>query len=337
MSDQTYRDAILAMEVAALNFANSYINDIGVRQQYIRQTQEMSQSLKEAVRSGAKSPSEAGKIANQMRNEIMEALRIKSSSLGKARAKAMKLKGMTMDEAIIKYSNKRFKQPFDALTKGQQDEVMMDIVASAGRPNAKVNLKLSRLGAAARGLWVLSFVVAAYNIGTAEDKVDATGREAASLAGGMAGGAATGAAVGIWAGPVGVGIGIAVGGALGAIMADRAYVEVRGQSDSRVGSIIDPHINLAWADEAAIAKALVDDAGIDTILVRDVFTALSQDHSGNADDVARIYIDNIKRKKGALEHALRLDRNLKAQLVNVMESGWTSGYERQQINYLKAL
>ena len=297
----------------------------------------MSQSLREAVSSGGKSPTEAAKIASQMRNEIMEAARQKTSTLGLAKARNLKAKGLALDDLVKKYATKKFSKPFEQLTKGQQDEVMMDIVNSAGRANPKVNLRVKRLGAAARGLWVLSIAVAVYNVGSAENKVDAAGREVASLAGGMAGGAATGAAAGIWLGPIGVGVGIAVGGALGAIMADRAYVEIRGQSDDRVGDIIDPHINMVWADEAAIANALISNAGIDTILVGDVFKALSRDHSGNADDVARLYVDLVSRKKGSLEHAIKVDRNLKTQLIDVMESGWTSGFERQQINYLKAL
>ena len=338
MADNSnYREAILALEVACLNFANSWINDTRVRQEYIRQTQEMSRSLKDAVNSGAKSPRQAAEIASQMRNEIMDAARQKTSSLGRARARNLKAKGMAFDDLVQKYANRKFSKPFDQLTKGQQDDVMMDIVGSAGRANPKVNLHVKRLGAAARGLWVLSIAVAVYNVGSAENKADAAGREATSLLGGMAGGAATGAAAGIWLGPVGVGVGIAIGGALGAIMADRAYVEIRGQSDNRVGAIIDPNINMLWADEAAIANSLISQAGIDTVLVSDVFTALSRDHSGNADDVARLYVDLVRRKKGSLEHAIKVDRNLKRQLIEVMESGWTSGFERQQINYLQAL
>ena len=335
--DNNYREAILALEVSCLNFANSYIKDTGVRQDYIRQTQEMSRSLRDAVNSGGKSPTEAAKIASEMRNEIMEAARKRSSPLGKAKARGMKAQGAAFDDLVKKYANRKYSKPFDQLTKGQQDDVMMDIVKSAGRANPKVNLRVKRLGAAARGLWVISMGVAVYNVGTAENKVDAAGREATSLLGGMAGGAATGAAAGIWLGPVGVGVGIAIGGALGAIMADRAYVEIRGQSDNRVGAIIDPNINMLWADEAAIANSLISQAGIDTILVSDVFTALSRDHSGNADDVARLYVDLVSKKKGSLEHAIKVDRNLKQQLIDVMESGWTSGFERQQINYLQAL
>lgn len=335
--DNTYRDAILAMEVTALNFANSFINDTTVRQEYIRRTQAMSQSLKDAVRAGDKSASEAAQIAQEMRNAIMNEARAKTSHLGLAKAKNMKAQGLALDDLVKKYAKERFSKPFSDLTKGQQDEVMMDIVASAGRANPKVNLRVQRIGAAARGLWVLSVAVAVYNVGSAEDKVDAGLREGVSFGGGIAGGAATGAAAGIWFGPVGVGIGIAIGGALGAIMADRAYVEIRGQSNNRVAAIIDPHISVFSADEAAIANALITQAGIDTILVSEVFRALSRDHSGNADDVARLYVDLVRRKKGSLEHALKLDRNLRTQLVSVMESGWTSDFERQQINYLQAL
>ena len=335
--DNKFREAILALEVAGLNFANSLINDTRVRQEYIRRTQAMSQELKGAVNSGSMKPDQAAKIASEMRNEIMEAARRKTSKFGLAKARKMKPKGAALDDLVKKYASKKFSKPFEQLTKGQQDEVLMEIVASAGRSNAKVNLKLKRVGAAARGLWVISIAVAAYNIGSAENKADAAGKEGASLAGGIAGSAMAGAAAGIWFGPVGIGVGMAIGGTLGAIMADRTYVEVRGQSDSRVAEIIDPNISIFSADEQAIADALVSKAGIDTGLVSNVFDAMVRDHSGNADDVARLYVDQVKRRKGSLQHALKLDRNLRSKLISIMEGGWTSAFERQQISYLNSL
>ena len=272
-----------------------------------------------------------------MRNEIMDAARLKTSRLGLAKAKQLKTKGLVLDDLIKKYSTRKFSKPFEQLTKGQQDEVLMAIVESAGRANPKVHLRVKRIGAAARGLWVISFAVAAYNIGSAENKIDAVGKEGASVAGGIAGSMAAGAAAGIWFGPVGVAVGMAIGGTLGAVMADRTYVELRGQSDSRVAEIIDPNINIFSADEQAIANALVSKAGIDTGLVANVFDAMMRDHSGNADDVARLYVDLVKHRKGSLQHALKLDRNLRSKLVSIMEGGWTSSFERQQINFLSSL
>lgn len=54
-----FREAILALEVAGLNFANSLINDSRIRQEYIRKTQAMSQELKGAVNWGQMKPAQA--------------------------------------------------------------------------------------------------------------------------------------------------------------------------------------------------------------------------------------------------------------------------------------
>jgi hypothetical protein len=74
-----------------------------------------------------------------------------------------------------------------------------------------------------RGLLVLAVGISVYNIATAQDKVDAAGRESAvtgaSIAGGMAGGALAGLACGPGA-PVCVTLGAFIGGAAAAMGVD---------------------------------------------------------------------------------------------------------------------
>lgn len=336
-NDNTYHHALQALEITALNFAYRFIKDSGVRQNYIRHTRAMSQELKASVQAGAKSPLEAAKIATEMRNEIMDMARTRTSDIGLAKAKGLKPKGMAFDSLVKKYAQKKFKLPFDSLTKGQQDEVLMEIVEAAGRANPKVSAGAARLGAVGRGLWVLSIAVAVYNIGSAEDKADATQRELAGAGGGFLGGAAGGATAGIWFGPIGVAVGVAVGGVLGAVMADQAYVQIRGQKNATVDSIISRYTNFVSTDETGIANALYNEAGIDMRLVSQTFVALSRDYSSDADDVASIYIDRVRSKRGTVEHALKLDRKLREQLISILTSGWTTDHENQQIRYLQSL
>ncbi|MEZ6134438.1 MAG: hypothetical protein R3C53_05965 [Pirellulaceae bacterium] len=332
-----FQQALQGLEIQALNFGYRWIKDGAVRQQYVRRTSEMSKELRAAVEAGIKSPREAAEIANQMRNEIMEMARVKSSDLGRAGAKALKAKGLAFDDLVKKTADRKFSKAFEQLTKGQQDEVLIEIVESAGRANPRVSTKVARFGSAGRALWVLSIAIAVYNIGTAEDKVDATQRELVTAGGGFLGGAAGGAAAGIWFGPLGVAVGVAVGGALGALMSDRAYVQIRGQEDVTVDSIISRYTNMVSTDEAGIANALVNEAGMDMRLVSGVFAALSRDYSSDADDVARLYIERLRKNGGTARHALSLDEDLKAQLIGILDGGWTTGYENEQIRYLKSL
>jgi hypothetical protein len=335
--ENTYRKSLQLMEIQAINFAYRFVKDSKVRQEYIRRTQTLSQELKAAVGAGKMSPMEAAKAANEMRNEIMEMARLKSSDVGRAKARSLKAKGLAFDDLVKKYARQKFAKDFQQLTKGQQDEVLMEIVQSAGRANPRVSAGARRLGAAGRGLWVLSIAIAAYNIGTAEDKVDAAGREAAGAGGGFVGGAAGGAVAGIWFGPIGVAVGVAIGGTLGAIFSDSAYVQIRGQSDATVDSIISRYTNVFATDETGIANALINEAGMDMLLVSNVFAALSRDYSTDADDVARIYVDRVRRQGGSIQHALRRDKRLKQQLIDILDAGWTSGAEKAHIRFLRSL
>jgi hypothetical protein len=79
---------------------------------------------------------------------------------------------------------------------------------------------LSRAG---RGLIVLSIGVSVYTVATADDPVDAAGRELAVTGGGVGGGIAGGALAGLACGPgmpVCVTVGAFVGGALAAFGVD---------------------------------------------------------------------------------------------------------------------
>lgn len=134
-----------------------------------------------------------------------------------------------------------------------------------------------------------------------------------------------------------VAIGVAIGGTLGAIMSDSAYVQIRGQGDATVQSIISRHTSMVSTDEIGIANALYNEVGIDMLLVSKVFAALSRDYSTDADDVARAYGDRVRKTSGSVQLALRRDRNLRQQLTAIFESGWTSQVDQAQIRYLQSL
>ncbi|MCA9710648.1 MAG: hypothetical protein KDK70_32700, partial [Myxococcales bacterium] len=287
--------------------------------------------------SGSISAREAAEAANQMRNEIMEMARVRSSDLGRAKAQSLKAKGLDLDQLTTKYAQKKFGKDFASLTRGQQDEVLLEIVESAGRANPKVSARAGRMGALGRGLWVLTAVIAIYNISTAEHKVHAAGREAAGLGGGFAGGAAGGALAGVWFGPVGVAVGVIIGGVLGSLTADAAYIEITGPREARVRQFLPRFTSMFSTDEAGIANALIDEYGIDMDSVLAVFRELSNSYRSDSDDVARLYLAKVKDRGGALQHALRLHLPLRNMLILILDGGWTTDEEYKLIDYLKKL
>lgn len=82
--------ALSQLESAAINFSHRFINDGKVRASYIRQTKELAGEYRARVVSGALSPEDAAKQVQMIRNEILEAQRLRTSDIG--RAKAVNLK-----------------------------------------------------------------------------------------------------------------------------------------------------------------------------------------------------------------------------------------------------
>jgi hypothetical protein len=219
-------EALRVLDSEATSFGVRFINDGRLRKKYAEQIAEAAEEIKAKFRSGNLSAGEAAEEAQQMRNTIMEATRLKTSDIGRAVAEAEKGTGKTLEELLAKYANEKFQRPFRALSKVEQDAVYGEIVAASGRASPKFMAKAARWGKAGKGLLILSLAIAVYNVATADDKLDAAGKEAAGMGGGFLGGAAAGAVAGLACGPgapVCVTIFVFVGGALGALGADIAY------------------------------------------------------------------------------------------------------------------
>lgn len=218
MASPKLEESLRQLEATASSFATRFVRMAHVRSAYIEQIGEMSRSIRSAVETGELSASRGAEIANQMRNQIMEMQRARDFDLGRSLARRMKSRGIRLEEAITKTMRKLKLEgkPFNQITGQQQRQVLMEVIESAGRSRPSVTQKIPRLRWAGRGLWLATFAIAAYNIGTAENPWWQTGRETANIAGGItggfAGGAAMGAVGGLWAGPVGVAVGILVGG-----------------------------------------------------------------------------------------------------------------------------
>lgn len=343
MTDPRLETALRHMEATANSLAVRLVRSAQVRAAYVQKIKEMSGSIRLAVEAGELSVSRGAEIANEMRNQIMDMQRARDFDLGRSLAQKMKNKGLSLEESIARAMKKWNLEgkPLNQLPGQQQRQVLMEVVDSAGRSRPSVTQKIPKLRWAGRGLWIATFAIAAYNIGTAEHPWWQTGRETASIAGGLgggfAGGAAMGAAGGIWAGPVGVAVGVVVGGILGALLADHAYLETAGTGDPTTRPFIDRFTGF-WTgvDEAGMARALATEQRANLSFVQRVFLSLNDAYNSDADEVALEYV-KIVRRDSRLSQAVRGNRVLRELLTQLLDEGWTSAEEQAAIKYLRGL
>ncbi len=343
MADPKVEQALRDFEATATSFAMRLARTAQVRAAYVEEIRQMSDSIRAAVNSGDLAVEKGASIANEMRNEIMAMQRSRDFDLGRSLAQKWKSQGLTLEEAIGAAMNKlgAAGRPFKSLSGEQQAAVFREVIDAAGRSRPSVTRAIPRLRGAARGLWIASLAIAAYNIGTAEDPWWQAGREGANLGGGLVGGFIGGAVIGgeagVWGGPVGVAVGVVVGGILGALLADHTYVAAVGGSDPLTRAFVKRFTSL-WSgtDEDGLAAALVAEHRNDFDFVTRVFRSLEQEYATDADDVAFAYVERV-RGDSALQQGLRQNSQLRGLLMQLMDDGWTADDEQQAIRYLRSL
>ncbi len=222
-------DALQAVQDEAIDFAQRFIQDEGVRADYVSQAKKFCLEMLEKVENGELTPRQAADQAHDMRNSLLDAGRLKGSDVGRAVAESEKATGLSMEEVLAKYSKRLFQREFSDLSTAEQDAVFLEIVRASGRPNPRFTGLARNMGKAGKGLLIVSISFAVYNIATS----DRPGREAVkegvgagtSFLGSLAGGAVAGLACGPGA-PICVGVGVFVGGLVFAVGADFAFDEV---------------------------------------------------------------------------------------------------------------
>lgn len=221
-----YRELDL-FKTEAMNFGSRLVQDAAVRADYIKTIQLASDEFIELVESGQIPYEEGARRANLLRNYILQTSRGKNSEFGRAIAEFLKKEGPTLEQSIAKRAGTRFPgRLLAALTQEEKDLVYLDVIIGAGGNRKTVSGIAPYLGKFGKVCLVASIAISVYNVATAEDKVNAAGREGSSILGGMAGGAAGGALAGLMCGPgapLCSGIGIFVGGAVGAFVASGGY------------------------------------------------------------------------------------------------------------------
>ena len=220
-----FESAINALEAEIANAGAHLTIDAAAREAYTRQIRAMADELRASAQAGRITWGEAAAQAGEARNAVMTLIRGRSTPVGRAMAQQLKAQGRTLNELVARKVQQRFgaQTRFADLTPAQQNAVYAEIVEAAGRSNPRVTTAMRRLSRAGRGLLVVSIALSVYTVATAEDKVDAAGREAAVTGAGIAGGVAGGALAGLACGPgapVCVTVGAFVGGALAAFGVD---------------------------------------------------------------------------------------------------------------------
>jgi hypothetical protein len=89
-------------------------------------------------------------------------------------------------------------------------------------------------------------------------------------------------------------------------------------------------------DEEGLANAILKEHPSNMVVVHDIFFRLDNHFSSNADDVAKIYLSNMKKKSGSVEeNSLRKNKTLVALLTKILNQGWATSEEKQLVAYLK--
>src|SRR5262245_8248706 len=97
-ADNDVEQALREFEIEALNFGYRFVKDQAVRREYIAKTSAFSEEMLAAYRSGTISARQAAEAAHQMRNELLELARGRSSDIGRAKAAALKSHGLDFGE-----------------------------------------------------------------------------------------------------------------------------------------------------------------------------------------------------------------------------------------------
>lgn len=226
-AEREFYRALDLFKTEAMNFGSRLVQDAEVRADYLKTIKFASNEFVELAQSGQISYEEAARRANLLRNYIVETTRGKNSEFGRAIAEYLKKEGPTLEKSLAYRLSQRFPgRLFTALTQEEKNLVFLDVIIGAGKDRKSVSGIAPYLGKFGKVCLVASIAISVYNVATAEDKVNAAGREGSSILGGIAGGAAGGAAAGLICGPgapVCSAIGIFVGGAVGAFIASGGY------------------------------------------------------------------------------------------------------------------
>ncbi|WP_100112941.1 hypothetical protein [Snodgrassella alvi] len=216
--EKEFESTIRSIQYVADGIMLQGIHDNKVRTEYRNEIKKMSDGFRNEVFAGKMTWQEAAKQASNARNELLKLSRDKTWPIGLSIAKKLKSNGLEFSDLQNKYANKLYKSNSNSLrSQVKMDAVHAKIVIKAGVSNSAVDSRLLVFSKCARGFIAISLAISAYNIWTAENKVNATLKEGSMMAAGFAGSMAGGAA-GLTCGPGAV-VCVPVGAFIGGFMA----------------------------------------------------------------------------------------------------------------------
>ncbi len=218
--DRKVREALDALEGTAGATSAYVTQDPAVRAAYRTMIQAMTKRIWNQYQSGKLSAEEAAQAAVEARNFLLRIARLASTPEGRARAKALKSNGLSLEQLLERYAQKLHGKGFGSLSEAERTTVFEEIIQSAGRSRPAVDESMRALGATSRLFWALTVLMAFYDISRARDKVAATVHIIAVVGAGVVAGEVLGGLIGTFAGPVGTGVGVVLGGVLGGWLVD---------------------------------------------------------------------------------------------------------------------
>jgi hypothetical protein len=233
--------------------------------------------------------------------------------------------------------------PLERLSQENLDDVFLHAIDRAGGSRKSITpMNMKMRGA---GLLLLTVALAGLDIYLAKDKSFAVSKNVSTIAGGAGGAWAFAAAGLVVGGPVGGLVGLIVGGVVGSYVAEEAHFQIRGlHSDPRVDRLVNQYHGIVNFDEEGLGWALHREFLADLQLVVIAFSHLNEKRNTDADDVARAYVEVARSvatnyPKGALIDGLGspLGRALLDLLYSILDSGWTTGLERSQMDWVQTM
>jgi hypothetical protein len=201
VDDEVLKPALESFEGAALKFSADFISDAKQRENYNRNVKRVKAEVLNQVKSGSISVREAAEFCYEMRNKIMDEVRVKTSVHGRAVAQKRKMVSPDLEKLIEEKALRKFGKKFSDLSGQQKNAINYEIVESSARPDAKYNVLNKTLKIMGKVLIVVTITYAAYDIISAENKSRAAIKQGVTVGGGFVGTVVASAAVSTVCGP----------------------------------------------------------------------------------------------------------------------------------------
>lgn len=189
---ETAAEDIVAFDAVTVPAAREAAGISIVRENYVKIARLAANEIyKEYVDEKISLDQATGKAAD-LRNEVIEYQRSKSSDLPRAIAIAKNPAGKTRGQVETEKAKSLFKKPFKTLSAAQKDKVWTDIIKSAGQLDLKGAVTTAKWGAFGKALLIATIAISVYQAINTADKLNAMGGTPLTAGGNISGGKVAG-------------------------------------------------------------------------------------------------------------------------------------------------